>query len=333
MFDITVIGDVTQDRFLILDDQDARINCRKKNLECELCFDYGKKIPINRIAELIGGNAANVAVAFSRLGLDTAIVSTLSRDKSGLAILQALKNAHINVTNIERKTSGGSNSSTIIVFKGERTILTHHEKINYQITDISESRWLYLTSMGKNSEKIYGKILKKIDEMSAKLIFQPGSYQLRFGLKTLKPILERTYIFIANLAEYQELLNLKDEKLSSINYMKIKEIIASMIKTGPKIVVLTNGLDGVYLLKDENFYHINAWSDRNLVDQTGAGDAFASAFCAAIILNKSCEEALQWGIANSGNIIESIGAQTGLLSQAEISYLIKNQKIPIAKNY
>lgn len=333
MFDITVIGDITQDRFLILDDQDARINCRKKNLECELCFDYGKKIPVNQIIESVGGNAANAAVAFSRLGLTTAIVSTLSRDKTGLAIFQTLKNSHINMANIERLTSGGSNSSTIIVFKGERTILTHHEKIKYRITNISDSQWIYLTSMGKTSEQIYGKILKKIDDMAAKLIFQPGSYQLRFGLKTLKPILERTRIFIANLAEYQELLNLKAEKFSSINYIKIKEIVVKMIKTGPKMAVLTNGLDGAYLLKDENFYHINAWADRKLVDQTGAGDAFASAFCAALILNKSCEQALQWGIANSGNIVESIGAQAGLLSQAEISHLIKNQLIPDVKIY
>lgn len=332
MFDLTVIGDVTWDNFLMIDTNEAQLHCRRKNLECELCFTYGKKIPIQKVVQSIGGNAANVATASCRLGLKTSIITSIASDKIGQKILATLKSENINTANIQRLTDTDSNYSTIIVFKGERTILVHHQGIDYHLPDIS-TPWIYLTSMAAKSDHIHSQILDNLKKNDAKLIFQPGTYQLRLGLEALKNLLAHTEVFIANLGEFQQLLDLKEEKLNYSEDLKIRLIMEEMANNGPKTVVLTNGLDGAYLLNNEHFYHISAWPNRQLVDQTGAGDAFASGFVSATILQKSIEQALQWGIANSGSVVENIGAQAGLLSFEEMIRIIDKNEIPPVKIY
>jgi ribokinase len=54
------------------------------------------------------------------------------------------------------------------------------------------------------------------------------------------------------------------------------------------------------------------------VDRTGAGDAFASTFTAAIALGLSPQEALAWGPINSMSVVQYIGAQKGLLTRAQL---------------
>lgn len=61
------------------------------------------------------------------------------------------------------------------------------------------------------------------------------------------------------------------------------------------------------------------------VDRTGAGDAFASTFTAAIALGFTPAEALAWGPINSMSVVQYIGAQKGLLSRAQLEEFLKNR--------
>ena len=55
------------------------------------------------------------------------------------------------------------------------------------------------------------------------------------------------------------------------------------------------------------------------VDRTGAGDAFAATVTAALALGKTLPEALTWGPINSMSVVQSIGAQAGLLNQGKLN--------------
>jgi ribokinase len=60
------------------------------------------------------------------------------------------------------------------------------------------------------------------------------------------------------------------------------------------------------------------------VDRTGAGDAFASTFVAALARGNSIEGALQWAPINSMSVCQKVGAQAGLLTEEKLSdYLQK----------
>ena len=59
------------------------------------------------------------------------------------------------------------------------------------------------------------------------------------------------------------------------------------------------------------------------VDRTGAGDAFASTFVAALIKGKSLDEALRWAPINSMNVVQRVGAQAGLLSEYQLDHFLQ----------
>ena len=54
------------------------------------------------------------------------------------------------------------------------------------------------------------------------------------------------------------------------------------------------------------------------LERTGAGDAFASTFVAALALGLSPEEAIRWAPINSASVVQYVGAQKGLLTKEEL---------------
>lgn len=74
------------------------------------------------------------------------------------------------------------------------------------------------------------------------------------------------------------------------------------------------------------------------VSRTGAGDACSSTITVALALGLPIETALQWGPINSMNVVQHVGAQTGLLTRAELEQLLATRpadyfakEIPVEK--
>ena len=319
MFDITIIGDITKDTLVLIDKENAELIQAGKPKELEVCFPFGHKIPVKEILESFGGNALNVSFGFARLNLKTNLVTRLGRDKKNQQLEQTLKQEGISTLCCQYQEKVENNHSIIIIFQQERTILTYHENLEYEFLPLPESEWTYLTSLGQNSENYLNQIKEWLKDSHSKLIFQPGTYQLQLGNPKLKSILELTEIFIANYQEYQKILN-----ISETNKQELLKLLADQ---GPKFCLLTDGVSGVELYDGADFYHLDAWLGRKVIEPTGAGDAFSAGFSGAIIKGQPIEQALKWGIINSGRVVEYFGAQAGLMTQAEIGQVLKSESI------
>ena len=88
MLDIISIGDATLDTFVKIND--ASVMCTLEKETCMLCLNYADKIPIVRLDQKVAGNAANVAVGASRLGLRSGLYSMIGSDDTG-KILRTMK--------------------------------------------------------------------------------------------------------------------------------------------------------------------------------------------------------------------------------------------------
>jgi sugar/nucleoside kinase (ribokinase family) len=86
---------------------------------------------------------------------------------------------------------------------------------------------------------------------------------------------------------------------------------------GAKISSVTNGRDGAYVFENEQIYY-SPILNIHAVDETGAGDAFGSAFTAALIYGLSSQEALLWGVRNSASVVSELGAKNNILTLKEI---------------
>jgi 2-dehydro-3-deoxygluconokinase len=313
MFDIISIGDATIDTFLLIHDIEVLdIKGQKKAL-----INWGDKLPVDEFYRTVAGNAANNAVGSSRLGMKTAFYTILAHDMGGREIVHKMEKEKVSTRYIEKNDKHPTNASTVLSFQGERTIFVYHEHRKYKLPNLVLSSWVYLTSLANGFEKIYKDLAKYVDKYQVKLGFNPGTFQLRAGVKINKPILERTELLSLNVEEAQSWVG---------EHKRDPEVLCKeLVKLGPKAVVLTDGRSGAYSFSKEGFFYIPEYPGPKL-EATGAGDAFTTAYISALFYGLPHSEALRWAPVNAGSVVQQIGPQAGLLTKFEIEKQLKKLK-------
>lgn len=315
-YDIISVGDATLDVFVLL--LDANVLCNLQKDVCQLCLSYADKISVEKVQRLIGGNAANNAVGSARLGLKAAFYSIVGNDDTGRMILKTIRKEKVSCEYVHVDKKQESNYSVVLNFQGERTILVYHIDRAYKLPKFKPAKWFYLTSMGKNHQKFHDALLAHVKKASAKLGFNPGTHQLKQGLENLKPMLAATTVLFVNKEEAQRLVG---------PITDMKELLTATKRVGPRIVVITDGAKGAYAHDGVSYWQCGI-TDTPVVERTGAGDSFATAFIAALNHGKDIPEALRWGTMNSGSVILKVGPQAGLLTKSQMAvWLRKYPKI------
>ena len=313
MFDLISIGDVTEDVFIQVDHA-ATLSCDARHTRvCHLKFPFGSKVGIKRVDKLLGGNAGNMAIGSSRLGLRAALYAEVGADSQGEVIYRSFKDNNVSTTYFFQHKGEKTNYSVVLYLKDDRTILVHHEKRHYRFPSLAPSRWVYLTSMAEGNQKIFLPLLRYLAKTKVKLGFNPGTFQLSLGLSKLKPILKRCTFLCLNKEEAQKLLANKS--------MDVRVLLRKLHETGPQIVVITDGEKGTYCYDGTQYLYCPIY-DVPCLERTGAGDAFATGFLCALLYKKSIEEALRWGTINAASVIQRIGPQEGLICRSLLNKIL-----------
>ena len=104
----------------------------------------------------------------------------------------------------------------------------------------------------------------------------------------------------------------------------IKKMLKTLKIKDYQVIVITDGKNGAYAY-DGNFLYKCPVYPGHVVSSLGAGDAFASTFCAAMReTNLNIGESLMYASVNSGSVVAHFGATEGLLTFSEIKERLKN---------
>ncbi len=318
---ITTIGDAMKDIFVFpaMEEMEGLIS---KNHEKFLAFGYGDKITISDIHYDIGGTACNVAVGLAKLGLKTGIISTVGKDAEGAEIIQTLKKNGVDTSSVKINLHKKTSFSVIISYKGERSILVFHSFVpeDFQIPAKFDTDWLYVGPLGEGYRPLYSKIISLAAEKNLKIAFNPGAVQIHDGHMAFEGLLRVTKILFVNKEEGQKLAGIT-------GVAKIDEIMRGLLKFGPEIVVVTDGGEGGYAGRAQEFFKVGSYP-ANRIEVTGAGDAFAVGFIVATIQGEELFTCLKWGVTNAASVIEKYGAQQGLLGLQALKRRVKEYKWP-----
>ncbi|NLF82897.1 MAG: carbohydrate kinase family protein [Candidatus Gastranaerophilales bacterium] len=331
MFDIITIGGATTDTFVETDKAKVMRVDTPTEHQGYLCFDYGEKLELDQIAYDIGGGATNAAVNFSNLGFKTGIVAKIGDDLAAQAILQRLNEKSIDSSMIINEQGGKSGFSIILTsFEGDRTVLTYrgtNSTISFNEIDmekIRKTQWLYFASLSGDSNKILDEMAAFAEEHGIKTAFNPGSTQIKRGLKDLTKIFETAEILIMNRSEASAVTGIpnKPEEGDPLEDKNIEEMLLKIKSTCPGIVVITEGKKGVHVIDGNVRYHAPSFPVK-VVSTLGAGDSFASTFVATMIkYDGDIEKAIKFASINSAQVVKSFGAQQGLLPFDEIEKIL-----------
>jgi ribokinase len=305
--DFLAIGDIVTDAFIRL--KDAEATCDLDHANCKLSLRFGDKVPYESVEELRAvGNSANATVSATRLGLTTALVSHIGDDYQGEGCMAELEKNGVGSMYIQKHIGLATNYHYVLWYDVERTILIKHTEFPYSLpADLEAPKMIYLSSLGENSLSFHQEIATFLTQHpETKLVFQPGTFQMKFGIDKLKNLYAQTYAFFCNLEESQRILGTKETD--------VKVLIHSLHELGPKNVFITDGINGAYASDGTSTWFMPIYP-QDPYERTGAGDAFASTVSAALLLGKTIPEALMWGPINSASVVQDVGAQKGLLER------------------
>ncbi|MEL6802470.1 MAG: carbohydrate kinase family protein [Bacteroidota bacterium] len=314
-YDFVAIGDIVVDAFIELSTEHSRVLKDVDTGRKTLMMEFGSKLPYEDVTVVDAvGNSPNAAVSAHRLGLESALVTNLGTDRYGKDCLDALRTEGVHTDYVKQHEGKGTNYHYVLRHGPERTILIKHETYPYTLPDFEvPPRYIYFSSIGEHGLPFHFEIAEYVKaHPETKLVFQPGTFQIKLGHQKLKEIYEVCEIFFCNKEEAQEILDTKEQDVPTL--------IREFKKLGPNMPVITDGPGGAYVVDEDNTaWHMPMYPDpAPPVDRTGAGDSFSSTFTTAIALGMTPAEALSWGPINSMSVVQHIGAQAGLLTREKL---------------
>lgn len=330
MLDLLSIGDARIDNFLKI--EDAHVNCIKG--KCEICISWGDKIPVTELHTLVAGNNCNNAVGASRLGLKVALYGNAGEDINGKRITEHLKEEGVATKYFQLNKGVSTEQSTVINFQGERTILVYHQDWDYHLQDPEAAKFVYLSSVSPTFHKtgLIGQVENYVERVTARLVYNPGTHQIKYGVKKFPRLLSLVYLFIVNQEEAKMILGYKVEEP-----VPIKKLLKGIVDLGPKMVVITDGREGSYGCdglpagrQGEKYWKLGVFPAK-LVEMTGSGDAYATGTLCGLFHGKTLAEAMRWGAANGASVVEQIGPQAGLLTYHQMQEKLKENSRIVVK--
>lgn len=312
MLDLLCIGDSVVDIFLQIPPENRHFGLNRETKK--LFIDLGYKINLEDYTKDTGGNATNTAIGVSRLGKRVGLCAEIGDDEFSHFILNKLEAEEINTNLMIKDKNTKTSFSVSLNYLGERTLLVEHveRQHNFKI-DNSSARFIYLTSLGNEWKKAYENVYVFVKKTNAKLAFNPGTLQLEEKGKIFFELIQSSDYFFVNKQEAEKILYENDKKDTDI-----KKLLLGIKNLGAKNVIITDSNYGSYLIDEENnIYHLGVVKT-NVIEKTGAGDAYTSGFIAAILNQETNQDAMRWGAINSSSVISKIGAQEGLMKIKEL---------------
>ncbi|MCL2280706.1 carbohydrate kinase family protein [Candidatus Saccharibacteria bacterium] len=277
--------------------------------ECFFEIPLGAKVNVNTINFSTGGGATNAAATFARAGENVAFMGQISRDPAGMAVMKMLDDEGINTVGLSIVDNYHTGYSVLLLAPGgERTILTyrgastHFKTSNFDLTQIDQNfDWMYVTTLNGNFE-ILDKLFYDAKKRNIKIAFNPGKGELA-DPKKLRALLSDVEILVAN----------REELGQCFTGENLEELIRRAHSYCP-VVVGTDGTAGVAAIDKTSFATTGLYNPKShVIDRTGAGDSFGSAFVLGYARGLGLKKALIYGAANSDAVVQKIGAKTGIL--------------------
>jgi sugar/nucleoside kinase (ribokinase family) len=323
MYDVITVGSATVDVFAYTDKSEV---VKIKGIAGEedfIAYPSGSKILIKTLLFSFGGGGTNSAVTFKNMGSRVAYIGKIGSDENGSQILNFLKKRGIDFLG---SVGGGASGYSLVLdsIEHERTILVHkgvNNNLGFSELNLKRlnTKWFYFSSMMGESFKTLEKLADFAKKRKVKVAFNPSSYLIEKGYRYLKKVLEKTDVLMMN----------KEEAMMLVGKDEICELLKKLKKIGAEIVIITNGKDGAHVFDGKKCYFAETHKIK-VIETTGTGDAFSSAFVASLIKNKGIEYSLQVAMANAESTLKHHGAKNGLLSWGEAQKIIKRNPCGIS---
>ncbi|MFX1571219.1 MAG: carbohydrate kinase family protein [Promethearchaeota archaeon] len=287
---------------------------------------------VSNLTLFSGGAAANTACACAKLGSSTAFLGKMGlEDSFGSKIIQDFKESRVSTELIKYSKDRMTGCAYIILNReGDRRIYAYSGAANYlSKKDIIEKELIQTKVIFLSSLKNLAPFIKaaKIGrQYKIPVILNPGMLIIEQGFENIIKLLENVDILILSQREFITLMKIKKNQFNS---KEIEMQIKNLTNLGIKAIVITKGARGASLFTPFNSKLIPAPTVEDVIDTTGAGDAFSAGFIYGFLKSLKYDfnnliYSIRIGNYVAGKCIQKLGARNGIPNFNELKEAIAN---------
>ena len=275
----------------------------------------GETVSGRRFVTGPGGKGSNQAVAAARLGAEVTFIGRVGRDVFAEIALDIWQEEKINTDFVVQDPEHATGVAPIFVDDAGENMIVVALGANLAITkadidaaaDVIAQADILMTQLEINYDMV--------------------DYALRIakskGIRTIlnpAPAGEIPADTIA-LADFLTPNETELEVLSGISAAKQKDAAQSLLTTDAQTVVVTLGQQGAMYVQKDSTGRIPGF-EVDVVDTTGAGDAFNGGLAVALARDKSLEDAIRFANATAALCVTRPGTAPSMPRRAEVERLL-----------
>ncbi|WP_010277559.1 carbohydrate kinase family protein [Paenibacillus senegalensis] len=261
-----------------------------------------------------GGSPSNIAMNAHKLGVRSLVASAVGKDGLGKFLINHLQTTGIDTSCIQQVEHS---TSMVVVTKSKTTPIPifyrgadYHLQYNDNLREaLLNSRMVHFSCWPisrmparRTIERVLAEarthhILIGFDPNYHPMIWQSGED----GVDYVKSIIKQTDIVKPSEDDAERLFG-KDTHENQIE---------KFLELGAKLVIMTLGAEGAIASNGKESITFRSYADE-VVDTTGAGDAFWAGFYSALVKRFSVREAIELGFAVSAYKLKYTGAVVDL---------------------
>ncbi len=269
-----------------------------------------------------GGKCANQSVTAARVGADVTVIGRLGEDVFGPQLRENLENEGINTDFITSDPETHTGSAFIALSpSGENSILScmgaNLEVSPEQVEEAAEAieaADMLLVQLGVPLEAVL-RAIEIADAAGTDVLFDPTPVR-----GDLEPMWPHATVACPNETEAEVIIGEPATRLEDA-----ARAAEWFRERGVEIAIIKLGAQGAVVLDDDGARQVRGYSV-DVVDTTGAGDAFAGALGTRLAEGASVEDAIAFANAAGAMAAARFGAQPSLPTRDEVEELMDEQR-------
>lgn len=254
------------------------------------------------------GGLASTAINASRNGVNAAFIGKVGDDLFGKVYLEKLVAEDVTPFLCKSQSQNTGICVSLIHENKDRTMIIkrgandHLRKEEVPLEVIKEANYVHFSGYSFADEglrKVIIDVMKESKKFDTKVVFNGGSYNI---------IKENLIIIRGAIKKYIDVLILNINESKSITEEHELQKITKRLKKLVNTFIITMGERGSLAYDGYNEIRTDISSIENVVDTTGAGDAFSGGVLAGMIRNKPFKESILLGHKIAGEAIQIMGA-------------------------
>ena len=279
--------------------------------------EKGKLALFDELEIHTGGCANNTALVLARLGISAGAMGKIGADAFGDLILQTLTDNDVDTAGMQQDANTRTSFTFVAVASdGERTFY-HYIGANGELCEVDLNWELIKTTkilhiagalvMPRFDGAPMANVLRKAKSLGITTSLDTAYDATGKWMETLAPCLHHVDIFIPSIVEAQQLTGMSE-------YREIAQFFRDNYNI--QTIAIKMGENGSYVSTPETELLVPAYSV-NVVDATGAGDAYVAGFLAGMIMGWDLQATTELASAAGAACVTAIGTTAGIQNLEE----------------